>query len=981
MPPIDWNAKFPDLRPIRSAPGLWNVNGCGLFFSGHRDYDAETGSSVRTRCLHILGIPVLALGAYRVVEADQEHTILGREPLSPLARAFNASVIFAVLWLGGYYGWTKYTGTPEYMARQQLRLADVLAAAGRSAEAARLCGEVVRGPGAAALADQAARRVETLVEQSAARDSAADSAGVLEVAVALGQAGRWPEPPEALYRRGRALIDRHAAMDPAGALAILEAVAPLAPGGEDLDAVRRSLLEPLVAAHPDDPQLASRLAAVYEVRGQDERGAALLEPLRDRLGLTEGARILGMADARRGRVEQALALLRPYTRARLEALRTATEALAAARQALQRRVLDQLKSGRAGDLDLAHFLEATEAEQTAQLSRFFSDQLRRDQAIVAAQGRMLRESSAVPVALELGLILMQHAQGLTDPKARQEELNEAENIFLAVGRLTEGADAPRLSLAQVYYWQGKQREGRALFEDVLKARRRDPRLLVEVGELLRKVGSHSEARALAEEAYQAARDPRVKEQAAIERGLLGLDADDKVLWLRRGNPTHPEVKALLSSDLAHQAMNRGDEAAAIAHLREAIGLYETMPENSPTLNNAAMALLHLGTLTGEAAVFVRGLAKVEKAHKLEPSDSLTMMNAGHFLLEEALRDIIGPSIDLGLLREGGDIDTLDFLDRDAAGRAETVRRLRSHPGLNRAIALLDKALLLSPRLGGLYKVLNQVYGRREEVAKQRDLLHRLGRADLDQSGEIALAREYFAGRRDGELRARATAAIARAESALKAARARKGDLTFAVAAGGLVKARIGGAHLGLGGEADALVALAEEALAAAPSHETRHLLASALLFRAGRRLGRSQPAYAKMAEKTRRSLADTYLIGVALGGDDPLRDEARRDSDVRRAVDLVLEAYRADPRSEGGAWTWALLRATDPSAAADVARTFLHDESGRLDLAIRRRVEPTSAMVALACSWAAEMEGKAAEGRAILKEFAARGVPLPIDPP
>ena len=75
-------------------------------------------------------------------------------------------------------------------------------------------------------------------------------------------------------------MNQRGSTDPAGRSGILEAVAPLAPKGDDVNAVRRGLLEPLVAAHPDDPELASRLAAVYEAQGQDERAVAMLEPLR-----------------------------------------------------------------------------------------------------------------------------------------------------------------------------------------------------------------------------------------------------------------------------------------------------------------------------------------------------------------------------------------------------------------------------------------------------------------------------------------------------------------------------------------------------------------------------------------------------------------------------------------------------------------------------------------------------------------------------
>jgi predicted negative regulator of RcsB-dependent stress response len=972
MSPIDLNAKFPELRPIRSVPRLWSVNGCGLLFHGRRDSDEETGSYIQSHCVCLLGIPILALGAYRVAEADDGKYILGREPLSIRARAFNAMVLLVVLGLGGYYGWSAYTRTPAYIARQKLEQADRLASAGKVAEAARLCQEIAQGPGPSDRTADAVRRVNALLDHPAARASAAEQAGVLQVAAALRRTGHWSETPEALYARGKAMMGPRGSTDPLGALAILEVIAPLAPKGDDLNAVRRGLLEPQVAAHPDDPELVSRLATVYESQGQVSRAVAMLEPLRARLGTTEGARILGLADVRRGRVDPALDLLRPYTRARLESFQAAETALTSAFETARKRVFDQLKAGPPPDFSV---------DDEDYLKTYLVDRIKADPVIDQAQQLMLRESSVVPVALELGLILVEHAQGQTDPKSRKDELDEAEKVFLAVGRLAGQNDTYRLNLARVYYWQGKHGEGRALFDEVLKAQKRDPKLLVTVGELLRQVGSQVEARALAEEAHKTGRDPETRQSAATLRGLLGIDLDDKIRWLGRGNPTDPTVKAILSSDLADQALNRGDEAKALAHLREAIGIYDAMPEASATLNNAALVLFRLAALTGDPAAYDRGLAKIETAHKLDPSDSVTMSNAGSLSLQAALREIIGTSIDLRLLKEAADIDMLPFLYRDKASRSEYAQRLRSHPGINRAAALLDKVIVLAPRSSRVYRALDELYGARGEPEKRRGLLQRLEHADLDQSDEIAMAKDVYAGGRKEERRTKATTAIARAESALEAARARKRDLTFAVAAANLAKARMDGYHAGLEADADAIVALAEEAHAAAPSYQTRHSLAACLLFRAGRRLAHAQPAYARMAERTRLSTSDRFLIGVAVNGEDPLRAAARQDSDVRRAVDRIREGYRLDPEYEADPWTWSLLHALDPQEGTKMARTYLEDESAQLSIAIERKVEPVSASAALSAFWAAEMAGKSADGRAILKEYAARGVPLPIESP
>ena len=247
--------------------------------------------------------------------------------------------------------------------------------------------------------------------------------------------------------------------------------------------------------------------------------------------------------------------------------------------------------------------------------------------------------------------------------------------------------------------------------------------------------------------------------AALNRGLMGPELEDNILWLRRADQTEPQVKAILSSELADQAIEHGDEAKAIAHFREAIELYDAMIEEPATLNNSALYLFRLSKLTGDPAAFDRGIARIEKAHKLEPANSVTMMNDGRFVREAALRDIIGPSIDLRLLKEDAGINHLAFLYRDQAGRKSYVQRLRAHTGINRLIALHEKALLLAPRSGSLYQALNELYAYRGETENQRGLLQRLERIDLDQADEIDRAKRIYAGLRKDIRRIQATAAI------------------------------------------------------------------------------------------------------------------------------------------------------------------------------------------------------------------------------
>ena len=96
-------------------------------------------------------------------------------------------------------------------------------------------------------------------------------------------------------------------------------------------------------------------------------------------------------------------------------------------------------------------------------------------------------------------------------------------------------------------------------------------------------------------------------------------------------------------------------------------------------------------------------------------------------------DVIGPAIDLRVLKANASLQHLTYFYKDQASRKFYGQRLRKHAGLDRPIALLERSLLLAPHRGDLYRELNELYSARGEVDKQRGLMQRLERIDLDQA--------------------------------------------------------------------------------------------------------------------------------------------------------------------------------------------------------------------------------------------------------
>jgi hypothetical protein len=919
--------RFPELRPLKAVPLLFNLLGCGLLLYGARDEDAETSTAVKTRYLCLFGIPLLALGSYRVARTPRGLLFVGREPSSAAAVWLNVVVLLAGIGGAACYGVHELVTSEGFVARRRLERADGLVGSGHLADAAGLYEQVASGGTDSAAT--AVARLAALMKGPGARPDPEGLAAVFRAGARLVRARRWPKHEASPFDAGMAAVNAMAPSDPRGAVLVLEAVAQLAGKGDDTAALAVDLLERVVAAAPGDVAMASRLAVRYEGRNQLDRCAKLLEPLRDRLGDSEGARVLGLIDAKADRIEPALALLDAYARPRLARLRAAEDGLQAAIHAAEERLLERLKSGKAEDFDYGAARRGGDEAADAMVNAYMNRHLKDDPEIARASDSVEAESPVAIVALELGMLRLQHAQGLADPAARKRELEAAEAAFLAVQRRAGERPEFQLSLGQVYYWEGKSKEGRAEFDKLLAARHRDPELLLTIADTLRDVGSTAEARELAEEGFQKATAPAVRKSCATLRGLLAIDSDERLEWLQKGDPTDPFARALLNADLAVKSLREGDPDAAIRRLRESIRLYEGLPEGAATLNNLSLDLRLLARLTGEEELYERAASKIERAAALTPGNSLTLANAATARLEAALRDLIGTALDLKVLRQPAELGLLQHLYDDRAGRDAFVRRVAEHPGVARARALQQKVILLAPRRARSYQPELSILGLIDDVAGLRALRQRVASADLDLADDLMEARDAESGARDESHRASWASTLKMAEGRLTDARALGHGPTLALAIDSVVGARIGALAHGLEADLDALVAMAREAHEAAPSSGSRATLVEAMLARAEARLARQQPEYAEARERTRRSVAPGDRVAAVLSVDGPLARAVAADPDVIGAAGLVLAGFERDP-DIAGPRAWALLRLTHPEAAARVARSYEAREADHL---------------------------------------------------
>jgi hypothetical protein len=965
--------KFPDMGPISGPPSLTTINGIGMTVYGSRDYDTETGTYVKTLCFCVLFIPLFFVRAYRVADAPSGWYFIGQVPLSRLAKWWNLALPLIVAMAVGIGLWIGHINSAAYLAQRRLAEGDRLAAEGQLAAAAEVYRQVAAARGTPA-AGEARERLSNLIDQVIPPVNAEEAAGVFRAALELNKIGM---PVRELFERGKTLAEKHGAGDPRGGLNLLALITPLAPDPQALVAVRFALLQRAVAKEPGDLDLCSDLAVVHESRKEFDQCEKLLAPHAKQLGDREGARILGQIYAKKGKRDEAYALLAPYAEQRLKRLEEAERALADADRRIGEEIIQELRRGTAAGFDYPRYDAADKATKAAMVNEYILGRLKDHPDMKGALEALRRENNVVGVALDLGMIHLQRGQGLPDPGERRKELEKAEQMFLAVRNAAGKSDHFQLNLGQVYYWLGKQNEGRKLFDDYLTTQGRSSIALFSVAGILREVGATSEAKALAEEAYDKEPDSKRKQMIARLRSVLAVELEDLILWLTRGDPDDPDTKASLARARAQEALLAGRDEEAAEQCRQAIAMYDGMPESSVTLNNSALCYLTLYAATGDPEAQKSAVARLERALALRGQDSILLSNTADQILAQAVADVIGPRIDLKLLRESGNLRMLDFLCNDPAGREQLIEQLRGHAGVTRGREYFERLLLLAPRRARAYITLASLYAYLRDVDGLRGLSRRLEDTKLDLEESERLALEHFQGKSDDKLSRDLGSSLVHLERELKEAR-KVGGPTLGVSVMDRFAAKVVLWRLGEPAKPDELVAIAEQAYKAAPSFGTRGVLVSSLLERAHHDLVSSEPTYATLAKKCQRSLNSRDCIAVVLSRDGPAHKACLTHPDVKRVLQILREEFERAPQ-RGNEWTWAMFRLADPGLAAKVAESCRKDEVAALQRSILVQVSPYSADHVYRHAWALEMADDLEQARAVLRRAAARGVPLPFD--
>lgn len=977
--PENIRQRFPNLEPIAGPPSLWTVNGFGVGMYGKRDYDRETETYVKTRCVCAVFVPLFALGAYRVADAGaRSWFFFGQERLSGFARTWNKA-------LGGVAAlviltlvWNTYSTSPGYRARQDLHQAAQLMKAGEAVKAAGIYRRQLHGPRDA----DARTGLKDAISACLRSDQPQTVAGGLRVLAAAPADVNQPRPlvPD-LGSQALARVTRFRTTDPDGALEVLTAASafdPKSAGLEPLElaSLKRSLLREVVAAKPDNVPRVVELALIYEASDQLAQAIQVLQPCQTRLGVTEGARILGQHLLREGRNDESYALLFPYVQSQLDRLHSLEQAYTNALTRVSQRALDDLRHGRADRAFYDRYDRAPKAQQQEMVDEYIEQQLQRDTVYLRAIENFKSANRIVHVALDLGIVQLGRAQNLADPAARKTELEAAEKTFLSVRGFAGQTDEYRMFLGQVYYWLGKSAEGRQLFDKLLAANQRAFRLLLSLAQTLRAVGEYPDARALAEEAYQSGKVPKEKYTAAALRALIQKDSDDQIAWLEKADPEDNWIQIELNGARGKRALHAGKLTEAATFLQNAIHGYDKLPKSASTLNNCALVCFDLYAATRDLALYKRGTDLLDEAVGLAPGDSILLQNTLFHLLGRAVSDVVQDAIHPEFLGEQPGFQLLAHLYENETERAPIYQKLRENESMKKALAYLDKALLLAPKHRALYSTAISLQSSLRDLAELQKIQQRFRLAAPDFQETRAATFEQYAGTNDARTLALLTAQIRRHEDALLAPEVRNHPLTLEHATVALINLRL--QSWACGGTVDP-AQLLSLALATDRKHRssaTRSVLQSVCFFAAQQELAQQNAEFAALRARVHRGLPANHLLALVLTRGGALADLVRGNANLRQAVALTRESIAKFP-----SWVsieeWAMLSATEPAAAAEVAARYRQNKLARLMDELQYEFNPLAATTVLEQHWVARLLGDENRAREVYQQALREGVPLP----
>lgn len=915
---IDLQQRFPKMKPIKGVPPLGRIFGIGFGMYGNRDVDPETGACVKTHCFSVLLIPLFTLGAYRVADTQQGMYFLGKEPMSGFAKIWNLIVLVAIAGVIGSASYSNYITSPPYLANQRV---DAGEAALRDQDPIEAAEEfrIVISNGAWPMQAEAKDGMKRALRQLLDSGDYTQIRAALSMIDQLGNRALRPEPlaPDAV-NVGRQFAEKHAETNAAEALLLLKHISAIAPRDVDLSEFETALLVKAVEQDGDNVDLAVRLAGVYERTDKLDLCMDVLEPIRDQLGDGEGARVLGYLYVKQGNLADAIPQLQAYVSARMPKLHDAEKNIESAAEAAYERAIRRLEND--SSFMRKYDRASSEAEQAELVNEAAGAKMEKDLAYQRAIKALEQANEVVPVAFELGVAQLQHAQTLASEAERQGGFEAAEKTFVSLESSAGGSDEYRIFRGQVAFWLGKEEEGKEQFNVMLEASNRSWQHLMLVINAYRELGEFEVAKTMAAEAYEKASNEEEKFGSAYVCALTSNDTEERIDWLSKSDQNSPNIIIELHTSRSDLAAENGDNETALKELRLALTGYEKMGENTSSLNNWALAQFDLFNLTGDPADFAKGASMIERAVEQSPNDGIVLTNAVSALYQSALISALAEHYDIKALEGTASAEMMSMLYNSDVAREPYLTKLKSSPDMTRCRELLGRALLVAPKsLGIIAMAMQQAQLLRDDELAQQ-LLEKMADQEYDTSTSSEETVATYKGDNDAESIDDLQTGLTNLQELL--AKQAPDSLEADYVQIQIFETQMGLANMNQDVDLEALRDAAVAIHARRQASTTRATTTGIHYQLADAALSSANSGYRDARENFRRGIDARQRVIWALW-QEPYREAVLADSNFQAALAMERETRSQFP-ARPDTMDWALFQIADPAIASQVAGKAKH---------------------------------------------------------
>ena len=534
---------------------------------------------------------------------------------------------------------------------------------------------------------------------------------------------QFPDLHEVAIRRAKQVAEQ----SPETALVLMKLAEQAAEADLDWRAERRAILETAVVHSKkfDEPSF-NELSAIYEASGETDKILQLLRPHSHIISGSEMALRLGIAEVNAAHYPQAIPHFASYLAGReqtwISASKHLNRAYSLTIQNLDNRnaapsLYESAYQFHTGQQPLVQWQRSLEhAVQSDPKNQTFLDQL--------------KQTRRVPEAL-MNLAICHLEQAQSETSDRNEQLHLAESALLRISHIASDSPEYQFFLGQVYYWLGKNQQGKALFDSLAKKFNNNPEQQMTLVTALSDVGRTAEAKELANQAFALAKNENDRQRIAHLRSTISTDLNEQIEWLQKSNQSSPVVKIDLYTAEGNLAISKNKIAAGINLLKKAITGYNKQAESASSLNNCALIHFNIFNATGDTDHYKDGLIKIEKALDLVPNDSVLNSNASTVFFEAACLEILKRQAQPILFQQGIGVKSLDYLYNSERDYLRLTEQLKAHPYYKKACLFFQRSILLAPQNQSLYLQGASIFAWSRDLQQLNHLKSKLVSSKLD----------------------------------------------------------------------------------------------------------------------------------------------------------------------------------------------------------------------------------------------------------